>query len=116
VTDDPRPRHVHELLELWRASGSLAPWHQELAALLVSLDDSLRRAQKVPQGVDRRCMALVVTKLEEAEHWALHALRVSSEAARARSLPMAMLPNDHHPGPRCSCRECLREHPLESPL
>lgn len=20
---------------------------------------------------------------------------------------MAMLPNDHHPGPRCSCRDCL---------
>lgn len=27
------------------------------------------------------------------------------------SAPMAMLPNDFHPGPRCSCRLCLREHP-----
>jgi hypothetical protein len=24
---------------------------------------------------------------------------------------MAMLPNDHHPGPGCSCGECLRAHP-----
>lgn len=24
---------------------------------------------------------------------------------------MAMLPNDYHPGPRCSCRECLRAYP-----
>jgi hypothetical protein len=24
---------------------------------------------------------------------------------------MVMLPNDHHPGPRCSCRECLRKYP-----
>jgi hypothetical protein len=22
---------------------------------------------------------------------------------------MAMLPNEHHPGPRCSCRNCLRQ-------
>jgi hypothetical protein len=26
---------------------------------------------------------------------------------------MAMLPNDHHPGPRCSCAECLRRYPDE---
>ena len=25
---------------------------------------------------------------------------------------MAMLPNDYHPGPRCSCRECLRAYPV----
>ena len=25
---------------------------------------------------------------------------------------MPMLPNDHHPGPRCSCRECLVTFPL----
>lgn len=24
---------------------------------------------------------------------------------------MAMLPNDYHPGPRCSCRECLSRYP-----
>ncbi len=23
----------------------------------------------------------------------------------------SMLPNDSHPGPGCSCRECLRAHP-----
>ena len=28
-----------------------------------------------------------------------------------RSLPMAMLPNDSHPGPGCSCEACLRAHP-----
>lgn len=30
---------------------------------------------------------------------------------KERSRPMAMLPNDHHPGPRCSCRDCLRQYP-----
>lgn len=34
--------------------------------------------------------------------------------APERVAPMAMLPNDHHPGPRCSCRECLARYP-ESP-
>lgn len=24
---------------------------------------------------------------------------------------MSMLPNDHHPGPRCSCRDCQRRYP-----
>ena len=24
---------------------------------------------------------------------------------------MAMLPNERHPGPRCSCSECLRRYP-----
>ena len=24
---------------------------------------------------------------------------------------MAMLPNDYHPGPRCSCLECLIRYP-----
>jgi hypothetical protein len=28
-------------------------------------------------------------------------------------VPMPMLPNDHHPGPRCSCRECLRLYPSD---
>lgn len=28
-----------------------------------------------------------------------------------RSLPMAMLPNDSHPGPGCSCEHCLRAYP-----
>lgn len=27
------------------------------------------------------------------------------------STPMPLLPNDHHPGPRCSCRECQGQYP-----
>jgi hypothetical protein len=30
--------------------------------------------------------------------------------------PMAMLANDHHPGPRCSCRDCLRTHRVIEPM
>lgn len=36
----------------------------------------------------------------------------STETGFVRSQePMAMLPNDYHPSPRCSCRECLRRYP-----
>jgi hypothetical protein len=62
-------------------------------------------------------------KAEAITHW----LNTESEAVRKRQLEkwdpdlglpvpaqtsesepqMAMLPNDYHPGPRCSCRECL---------
>jgi hypothetical protein len=27
----------------------------------------------------------------------------------------AMLPNDHHPGAGCACRECLRSYPEVAP-
>jgi hypothetical protein len=33
----------------------------------------------------------------------------------SRSLPMSMLPNDSHPGPGCSCSDCLRTYPTEPP-
>lgn len=38
---------------------------------------------------------------------------VSKDKAAATPT-MAMLPNDYHPGPRCSCRECLRGFPENS--
>lgn len=38
-------------------------------------------------------------------------MRLDHLKAKHPALPMAMLPNDYHPGPRCSCRECLREYP-----
>lgn len=35
----------------------------------------------------------------------------ASKSQERRFAAMAMLSNDHHPGPRCSCRECLSEFP-----
>ena len=50
-----------------------------LEALHQAVAEAIRRAQKIPSTVDRRCMALVVTKLEEAEHWALQARRLADD-------------------------------------
>ena len=52
-----------------------------------------------------------------------HAMRLAAQEAWKDARPiheilaeigndMPMLPNDHHPGPRCSCRECLVTFPL----
>lgn len=35
----------------------------------------------------------------------------SARGYEPRAEAMAMLPNDHHPGPRCSCRDCLDRYP-----
>ena len=36
--------------------------------------------------------------------------RKAAEQEFPPKVAMAMLPNDHHPGPRCSCRDCVKGH------
>jgi hypothetical protein len=84
----------------------------ELGNLLESIGVALTVARLLRASVDGRTRSLVITKLEEAEHWAANAFRATAELQRvSRREPMPMLPNDHHPGPGCSCRECLRRFP-----
>jgi hypothetical protein len=68
------PVAIQRLLEAWGGFLTL-----DEAVALGTLHDiiaeAIRRAQKVPATIDRRCLALVVTKLEEAEHWAIEARR-----------------------------------------
>jgi hypothetical protein len=70
------PTSIQVLLDAWQ-SGLTHDEHLALGALHMAVAEAIRRAQKVPSTIDRRCMALVVTKLEEAEHWALQARRVA---------------------------------------
>lgn len=49
--------------------------------ILDCIDRALVEARAAPASLDRRCLALVTTKLEEAQHWAYAAGR----AAAARS-------------------------------
>jgi len=43
--------------------------------------------------------------------------RVLREMDPAPRTPMAMLPNDHHPSWRCSCRDCLSAFPeVQAPM
>lgn len=46
----------------------------------------------------------------------LHARHhVALAGSRPAEPQMAMLQNDYHPGPRCSCRDCQRQHPDRDP-
>jgi hypothetical protein len=72
------PTAIERLLEAW--GGRLTVNEAvDLGALHDQIAEAIRRAQKVPASIDRRCMALVVTKLEEAEHWALEARRIAAD-------------------------------------
>lgn len=71
------PVSIQELLACW--DGKFTPdEHLSLSVVHEVIAEAIRRAQKVPASIDRRCMALVVTKLEEAEHWALEAHRIGA--------------------------------------
>lgn len=74
------PRLASDILAAWSRNLTVDEYGA-MAAVAQVIDDAIRRAQKVPATIDRRCMALVVTKLEEAEHWALAALRVAVDRA-----------------------------------
>lgn len=52
---------------------------------------------------DRACAAVVEEVLMD--------IRRSVAPQAADDVAMALLPNDKHPGPGCSCRECLRAYP-----
>ena len=109
------PRAVSDLLAAW-TRGLTNNEHESLNVLYQAIAEAIRRGQKVPPSIDRRCMALVVQKLEEAEHWALQALRIAvdredvardnleaglrSDQARQRDLPCEC-PLGEPPKPWC---------------
>jgi len=74
------PTAIQQLLDAWQ-HGLTNDEHVALCAVHDAVAEAIRRAQKVPASVDRRCLALVVTKLEEAEHWTLQARRLATERA-----------------------------------
>lgn len=68
------PRAVNELISVWLAG---LPMHESAAftELHVALQLAKQKAQSLPPSIDRRCAALINTKLDEAEHWTLGAVR-----------------------------------------
>lgn len=70
------PRSTADLLAAW-ARGITRDEQLSLDAVYQTIQEAIRRAQKVPASIDRRCLLNCVERLEEAEHWALQALRVA---------------------------------------
>lgn len=59
---------------------------QAFAHLTAAIEHALQIAVNMPTTLDARSRALVVTKLQESEHWSLEILRVAARGT-ARSSP-----------------------------
>jgi hypothetical protein len=70
------PRAVQDLIAVWLAG---LPMHEMRAFndLALSLAFAKEKAESLPPSIDRRCASLINTKLDEAEHWALAAMRAA---------------------------------------
>ena len=74
------PRAVQDLLAVWLRN---LPLHESKALndLALALAFAKQKAESLPPSIDRRCAALINTKLDEAEHWSLAALRAAVDRA-----------------------------------
>jgi hypothetical protein len=74
------PRAVQDLIAVWLAG---LPMHEMRAfnELALALAFAKEKAESLPSSIDRRCAALINTKLDEAEHWSLAALRAAVDRA-----------------------------------
>ena len=61
------PRAVQDLLDVWMRG---LPVHESRAFndLALALAFAKQKAETLPPSIDRRCAALINTKLDEAEH------------------------------------------------
>jgi hypothetical protein len=87
------PRAVNDLIAVWLAG---LPSHEMRAFndLSLAMAFAKEKAELLPQTIDRRCAALINTKLDEAEHWMHSALREAVDRAdqvRAVAVPAVCL-------------------------
>lgn len=73
---------------------------RELLAEIDTLAEAVESRQK---GVRTRAINVLSYQAKD----------LARRNARHPEPGMAMLPNDHHPGPRCSCRPCVRDYPSD---
>jgi hypothetical protein len=69
-----------DLIAVWLAG---LPVHESRAFtnLGLALAFAKEKAESLPPSIDRRCASLINTKLDEAEHWALAAMRAAVDRA-----------------------------------
>jgi hypothetical protein len=80
------PRSSRELVDVWLRG---LPMHESRALndLALAIAFAKEKAELLPPSIDRRCAALVNTKLDEADHWAMDAMRAAvdrNDQAKAR--------------------------------
>jgi hypothetical protein len=84
-------------------------------AALVNLGKNLIAAYGTPLDTEGRptqeTPADLVGALQDKIHTDAGPFRAGKSVKETPADCTCLLPNDHHPGPRCSCRECLRQYP-----
>lgn len=78
-------RRVDEILEAWARGMSLVTVDECHAVdeLLEAIAAARARARAMPGTLDGRSLALIATKLDEAEHWAHQVVRIASARVEA---------------------------------
>jgi hypothetical protein len=94
------PRSAADLVEVWLRS---LPLHESRALndLVLAIAFAKQKAESLPPSIDRRCAALINTKLDESEHWVLAAMRAAVDRSDVESLGVVWCPQTVSP--------CLRE-------
>ena len=77
---------MNDLIAVWLAG---LPMHEARAfnELALGLAFAKEKAELLPKTIDRRCAALINTKLDEAEHWMLSALRAAVDRSDSAEVP-----------------------------
>lgn len=112
TTPLPTEKVVAQLKWLKRESGE----HWRVAEVaIVCIDSLVSRVTELEREGKNKDERIEFLRGQSADlNAALAKRRLTSTKPAAQEQVMAMLPNDHHPGPRCSCRECLRQYPTKT--
>ena len=94
------PRAVKDLISVWLSG---LPMHESRAftELAVSLSLAKDKATSLPPSIDRRCAALINTKLDEAQHWMLDALRAAVDRSDRERPPVKHACGSTDPAHEC---------------
>lgn len=85
--------------------------YRRIARLLRGVADRIERYADSSDPHHKAAITQLLHTLgRDARQWSdRHRATMDGSLSLSEPRPMAMLPNDYHPGPRCSCRECLRD-------
>jgi hypothetical protein len=109
------PRAVQDLLAVWLRG---LPLHESRALndLALALAFAKQKAESLPPTIDRRCADLINTKLDEAEHWSLAALRAAVDRSDIEGLGVRWCPHMVGACTRdCGIGPCLKQTGYSAP-
>lgn len=83
--------------------------YRRIARLLRHTADRIEACAERQDAQERRTLTMLLHSLSrQTRDWSD---RHRATVYGSHEMPHYMLPNDHHPGPRCSCRDCFSAYP-----